>query len=40
MKEIVCLALYVVSLRAETIEAFGLKWGVQTSADWKYETRR
>ena len=37
MNRIVCLALFVASLRAESIEAFGLKWRVQTAADWKYE---
>jgi hypothetical protein len=37
MNKIVWLALIVVSLRAESIEAFGLKWRVQTAADWKYE---
>lgn len=36
MSRLLWLALVALTMRAETIDAFGLKWRVQTAADWKF----
>ena len=36
MTRLLCLAVIACVMRAETIDAFGLRWRVPTASDWKY----